>query len=505
MEEETRRHGLKVLRPLTMVAGGTIMLVGLVADWIGLGMPGSFGKGQIMAVSAGLGLLLIGLLGQRVAALYRGAAILLLNTLILFACLALVADWIGLSAPGSFGRDQILLVLAGLVALLIGLLRQRAVVVYRGTAILLLNTLVLFACLEFGAHFVLRLGDLSSSPAEPRMPEMAELPYYTSQDWAIEYWHELSVTGDKQYRPWVIWSRYPFEGTTININQDGIRETPGADCSTNSYKVFTFGGSTMWGAGAPDWGTIAAYLQAGLKSLRDEPVCVVNFGETSFVSTQSVIELLIQLQSGNVPDLVMFYDGVNDVYAAYQSGQAGVHHNLSQIAAKFEGSDAQERHPLVEWLKMSSSFSLLKRAVANIRTEEPEASERTYQTIGIDTDSLADSVAQIYLSNYKIVGALAQEYGFKYYFFWQPVISIGKKPLTEEEQNMRSIMDPALVNLLDAVYRDIELAAPEYENLYYIAHVFDEQDSQIYRDHCHVTPVGNQLIAQKMLREFPLR
>jgi hypothetical protein len=42
-----------------------------------------------------------------------------------------------------------------------------------------------------------------------------------------------------------------------------------------------------------------------------------------WVSTQSVIMLLRQLQHGNIPDVVVFYDGVNDTYAAYQQGFAG--------------------------------------------------------------------------------------------------------------------------------------------------------------------------------------
>ena len=444
---EEKSHRLKVLRVITMMVGGAMMVVGLVADQIGLSTPGSFGKGQILAVSAGLFLLLIGLLGQRVATLYRGAAVLMLNVL------------------------------------------------------------VLLVCLELGAHFIFRIHDLLSGSegarvsAGPQVPDQrAELSYYISQDWSVEYWRAFNQL-ETHYQPYVVWRRRPFESTTININQDGIRWTPGSNCSAKSYKVFAFGGSTMWGTGSPDWGTIAAYLQAGLEALRDEPVCVVNFGDTAYVSTQSLIELLIQLQSENVPDLVIFYDGVNDVHAAYQSGQAGVHQNLSQIAAKFEGSEAQKRYSLVEWLKASSAFSLLKRIVTRLKVEVPEASPKltTYQTMGIDTYSLADSVAQTYLSNYKIVEALAQEYGFKYYFFWQPVISIGEKSLTKEEQNMRFRMDPALVSLFDAVYRDIELAALEYENLYYVAHVLDEQDSLIWIDEYHVTPVGNQLIASEML------
>jgi lysophospholipase L1-like esterase len=417
----------------------------------------------------------------------------------------LLADWTGLSRPGSFGGDQILLVSAGLVVSLVGFLfgvndvrnlrsfGQRIAVLYRGAAILVLNTLVLLGCLELGAMFLLTAESLLSGIAEPRtIDPRAELPYYASQDWAAEFWREFSDAEQRNYHSWVIWRRAPFEGATININEQGIRRTPGPDCGANSYRLFTFGGSAMWGEGAPDWGTIAAYLQAGLRVVAGDAVCVVNFGESGYVSTHSLMELLMQLQQEKVPDVVVFYDGIGDVYAAYQSGEAGVHMNPSQIAAKL--TEPQNR--FIEWLKGSQSFVLLQRAAARLGPGEQPV---TYQTLGIDTESLADSVAQIYLGNYEIVGALAQEYGFEYLFFWQPVISVGEKQLTVEEQEMRASMDPALVNLVAAVYRKIELAAPQYENLYYIAQPWEEQRAQVWIDWAHVTPVGNQLIAEEML------
>lgn len=444
-EEETPRDRLRLLRAITLLIGGAMIIEGLLADWTGLSRPGSFGGDQILLVSAGLVVSLVGFLFR-------------------------VND---VQSLRSFG--------------------QRIACLYRGAAILVLNTLVLLACLELGAIFVLTAESLFSGLAElPVIDPRVQLPYYTSQDWAATYWQEFSDADRRNYHSWVIWRRAPFEGATININEEGIRHTPGADCSANSYRVFTFGGSAMWGEGSPDWGTLAAYLQAGLEALRDDPVCVVNFGESGYVSTHNLIELLTQLQHGNVPDLVIFYDGIGDVYAAYQSGQAGVHMNPSQIAAKL--TEPQNR--FVEWLKGSHSFSLLQRAVARLGREEKPV---TYQTLGIDTESLGDSVAEVYLSNYEIVGALAQEHGFKYFFFWQPVVSVGDKQLTREEQDMRSGMDPALVNLVGVVYRNIELATPEYENLYYIGQAVEEQVSQIWIDWAHVTPVGNQLIAQEML------
>src|SRR5262249_16388989 len=146
--------------------------------------------------------------------------------------------------------------------------------------------------------------------------------------------------------------------------RDGIRLTPGAECGANSYKVFTFGGSTMWGTGSPDWGTIPAYLRAHFAASRHGPDCVVNFGESAWVSTQGLIQLMLELQSGNVPALVIFYEGANDVYAAYQSGRA-THQNLNQLAAKLEQS--KRPRPFVAWIKSTSSFYLFNRLMAKLR------------------------------------------------------------------------------------------------------------------------------------------
>jgi lysophospholipase L1-like esterase len=368
---------------------------------------------------------------------------------------------------------------------------------YKGAALVAFNSLILFACLELAATLVAAMWK------EPVIDDdggensaRAQTSYYASQTWAKQYWKEFSLSRPQLYRHYVIWRRAPFKGQFINTDRNGIRLTPGANCSANSYKVFTFGGSTMWGTGAPDWGTIPAYLQANFTASRERPACVMNFGETGFVSTQSVIELIVQLQSGTVPDLVIFYDGVNDVYAAYQSGRS-THQNFDQIAAKFKKGESPP--PFVTWIKSTNLFRLFNRLVAKLRQKPPNSQELvTYKTIGIDTATLSDSVVGTYISNYEIVDALAQKYGFKFLFFWQPHIAIGDKSLTGEEQIMKRTMDPALIELHESVYRRVQQVAKKYENLYYIAEIFDSLDSQIWIDEAHVTPVGNRLIGEKM-------
>lgn len=412
--------------------------------------------------------------------------------------LALSVDRLGYGTPGSFGVGQFLLALLALTVILVGLLGKRMVDLHRAVAIILLNTLLLVGFLELGSIIIQRLEFFPSS-REQTLRKYPDLPYYRKENWSAQYWYEARRAENYRYEPYVTWSHLPFAGETININEEGIRHTPLTDCRTNTYKIFTFGGSTMWGWGSPDWETIAAHIQKGLEVRLEGPVCVTNFGEDGFVSTQSLILLIKQLQKGNLPDLVIFYDGVNDVYAAYESGQVGVHPSLKKISAKFE---ERENH-LFKWFKKSRLFSLVDRITLKTQIFKAEASEKhTVRNENyLDTDRLAALITQTYMNNYRIVDALSQEYHFKYFFFWQPHIAFGEKKLTKEEKKLISELDPRLVNLVRVTYENIFSAAADHTNLYYIANVFEENDTQIWSDSwSHVTPVGNELIAQKIIQ-----
>ncbi len=358
---------------------------------------------------------------------------------------------------------------------------------YRSLALILLNTLVLLMGLEWGARAILR-----SEPffwyADPNAVfDPTTLSYYQAQAWTADYWRELSRYR-MRYRPYVGWRGASLESTTINIDEQGLRRTPEAGCTPQAYTVFMFGGSTLWGDGAPDWGTIPAYLQQSLQAVGEDPVCVVNFGEVGFVSTQNLIRLITQLQVGHVPDLVIFYDGANEVYAAYQSGQAGSHINLQSITEKFE----RREHPLLTFLKGKALFKLAQGLVAK---QKPT----TYQTMGLPSGDLAETVVQIYLKNYEMVAVLAQHYGFDYVFFWQPALVSGQKPLTVEEQAIKDAMEPALVLLFETTYQRLEHAVAAHLRLHDLSHVLDEQTVQIWFDPVHITPEGNALVAQAML------
>ena len=380
---------------------------------------------------------------------------------------------------------------------------------YKAVAILSLNAIVLFVGLELVARSSFRIKSIFASPPQQLVGEgnpREKVSYYAAQDWAERYWYEFRLSRKQKYYSYVGWRRAPFTGQTIKIDQNGIRLTPGANCSANSFKVFAFGESSMWGTGSPDWGTIPANLQRSLEKTVDRPVCVVNFAESAYVLMQDIIMLLTQLRSGNVPDLVLFYNVEGGTYAAYQAGRAGVIQNLDQVAAKFEGG--ANVSTLMDRLRSTSSYRLVERFLDKLTVADPEQKEPTppklvtYESMGVSADKLTASIAQDYFEAYKIVTALGGKYGFKYFFLLPPHLLVGNKRLTLEEQKMKkeAERDLAFKTLFTAVYQSLERQSSNYPNVHSMADVFDNADSSIWIDSGHVTPVGNQLIAARIMQ-----
>jgi lysophospholipase L1-like esterase len=407
--------------------------------------------------------------------------------------IALTANQLGFGIQGSFGTGQVIQMIIGLLLALTGLLGRKMKDFYLGTAVVLLNSLLLLGVMELGAITIARLG-LVPSYSEVVIQRYLTLPYYREQEWTHDFWREARQAESYRYEPYLIWRHQPFEGSYVNVSKEGIRYTPGSDCRPNGFTIFMFGGSSMWGWGSPDWGTIPAYLQKGLNNALDRPVCVINMGEDAFVSTQGKVALALQLQSGTIPDAVVFYDGVNDVYVAYESGQPGAHPMLGGIASRFEDRESG----LSRIIKSSRQYWLAKKMGQLTGITQTQSNQ--IPITGGQKNPLADEVVELYMGNYFVIEALAHYFGFDYFFFWQPHLAAGGKVFTEQEQEIRTEIDPVLSDLAQDVYTQIEEISIEYNKLWFISHIFDEYENQIWIDAWgHVTPEGNQIVAEYIL------
>src|SRR5262245_30798240 len=197
-------------------------------------------------------------------------------------------------------------------------------------------TLLLALLLE-GAARVVTAARAGLSGIDPRI----HLDALAGTPWIEQYFDELFGSSRLEWRSYVYWRRRsPFRSTYVNVDAGGFRRSwrdPRAAASARPIRIFVFGGSTLWGMGARDDFTIPSYLAKFLaEEVPDARVEVTNFGELGYVSTQEVLSLEIALQRGDVPDIVIFYDAINDVFSSFQNGLAGSPQNEVRQGVLFE-------------------------------------------------------------------------------------------------------------------------------------------------------------------------
>lgn len=323
---------------------------------------------------------------------------------------------------------------------------------------------------------------------------------YQGQSWTESYWREWKETINRlQYESYVIWRRAPFTGQTINVDNSGVRKTYYSSCDAENYTIWIFGNSSLWGTGVPDWFTIPSllakkYEDAGRKA------CVKNFGEKGWVSTQELIELMLSLkQAAQKPDLVIFYDGVTDSYLPYQSNVPDAHFNFLQTKNEFEslGNNGAS----LEYLKRTNTYRTLME-LRSMLVGTGTSIDRAHLTAQ-QLNSMADITYDNYLKNIRLADLLAQSYGFRCAFFWQPTLLAGHKPLTPDEIRLRQseLSDhPGGDSVVQTTYNLFENYRKE--DFFDLANIFDKNTDALFVDFSHTGPAGNQIIADKMFSDL---
>ncbi len=341
---------------------------------------------------------------------------------------------------------------------------------------------------------------------------------YADSEWASKYYKEIEEIEKGRTLRWqsyVYWRRTPRSGEYINIGPDGMRKTinlPVSEGSGPPIKVFMFGGSTMWGLGAADGSTIPSIFakEASNKGINCE---VVNFGQYAYVSTQEVIELMLQLQKGNIPDAVIFYDGVNDTFSGYQLSVPGLPHDEIRREKEFCLLERKELQTLaaLSAIRQLSTMRFLDGVLkkSGLRPDNVQPIPPEYEKAISDKRSLARAVVETYLNNIKLAQTLSQSYGFTCLFYWQPVIYT-KQRLTEYERQSLNldVHYPGMEEFyLDtyAVLRGNSARLNEAIAFYDISSIFSDIREPIFVDFNHMGEKGNGFIARRMAEDLTRR
>ena len=299
------------------------------------------------------------------------------------------------------------------------------------------------------------------------------------------YWQEHEAARETQWRSFVYFRRKPYAGKLIHVDANGFRRTLNPTTAENQRSVWLFGGSTVWGTGVSDAHTLASELA------RVATVQALNFGETGYVSTQSQLAFMASLRCPDAvrPDVAIFVDGVNDVYAALQSGIAGAPQNESNRQAEFNVTRSGDAFASA-MLERLEGIRLLNQRMKGIEPEPAVA-------------DLAQQVARNYLAVVQQTRAVAAAQGVQAIFVWQPSVFDKAQPTDEE----RGVIGSSL-----ARHRDLQLATTRAlkallqnqsePGVLVLDTLFDANSGPIYVDFAHTGLDGNVMMAQRLALEL---
>jgi hypothetical protein len=303
-------------------------------------------------------------------------------------------------------------------------------------------------------------------------------PAYSESEAAWVKRHWLDVAHLKiVYRSFIGWRTDVTQGETVHVDPPLLQRRTVNTGTSGTRTAYFFGGSTIWGVGSNDAGTIPSQF-AALTGMHAE-----NFGERSYTAHQGLVMLIQLLQAGHRPDLVVFYDGVNDVLNKCRN-EIGVdsYDREPDFSHTFERSFRTD--------SFSYYFAPLMTLSEKIRLElsrSVHAEEYACQRDAAKAEAIAGRLVQ----DWQFAKLLTEAHGGKFIGLLQPVAFFSKTRLQPYH------LPPSLATQYQAVYPIVRQKIAALTDIHDLISVLDV-DEDLYIDFCHLAPTGNRLVAQKI-------
>lgn len=342
-----------------------------------------------------------------------------------------------------------------------------------------------------------------------------DLSVFKNADWAQEYFQEFKAAG-YTYESYLGWKGKAFKGKFINVSSEGVRKTwnPAGLDKSKAKLVYCFGGSALWGVGARDDYTVPSFISKFLNK-DGEQYYVINYGQQGYNSSQEVIYLMLLIKDKQIPDYVLFFDGINDLHCAYTNNKTGDAADFTEKREKlkYEGEIKSNRDYLKKFIRgyidaRINAYAFTRKMRQKYRKWKETDDEGKLKIMTIeDRDegqllSLANDAVDNYFNLTEIVRGLSDLYGFKVAFFWQPMTGAHISS-SEEEAEFTSKMGEKKFEFNQLAYKIVE-GKKNQKDFFDLQKIFESKDKNttVFIDFCHLSELGNSLVAQRMVDVF---
>jgi len=333
--------------------------------------------------------------------------------------------------------------------------------------------------------------------ADAVIPQEAPGPRFVAENLAWRYIEFYTM------KPHFAWGReYRMDGFGLRASADGAVSFDRHD-EQACRKVWFFGGSTTMGTGLPATSTLPALLQERLNARGGERFCVFNLGMASQESTQELLLFYEMLQRGFRPQVVIFYDGINEAF--YERPSAGLASTpIWQVRGlgPMQVQAMNSASPLLRWRAAASEASGLVWLAQQVRATWLTRPATSPGDVAVLERQMA-TMMEHYRMNVRLLRGMATDLGIRAFFFWQPAMSYdlhaGRRALTERERVMWDEYgkpDEHLRHVAFARHR----ATTSFEDfpVFDVSDVFAGVREQVYMDPRHPNSRGNALIADRL-------
>ncbi len=270
----------------------------------------------------------------------------------------------------------------------------------------------------------------------------------------------------------------PFAGKFGNVHAAGFRLNRGRAAwppEPGNEVVFVFGGSTTFGYGVADWETIPSYLDDELKArLPSRDPLVYNFGQGAFYSSQELALLVNLLRSNHRPTTAVFIDGLNEFAHPCDVPE---HMGLCSDSAP----------PACLELPLVRAFRVARHRVGSHTAAEKDRSERAGAGKFVPSPGTSTVVVDRWADNVRMVRAIAEEYGIRTLFVWQPVPSYH---YDLRYHLFADAIEPAMSQCLGEGYSEMDRRRRDWGDRGDFLYLGDIQESRregLYVDRVHYT------------------
>ncbi len=276
----------------------------------------------------------------------------------------------------------------------------------------------------------------------------------------------------------------------VNFIQGVRRTLPEANSFSAQNKILMFGGSVLWSPGVIDKNTIPSFLQNGLI---DKSYEVKNYGFSSVVAKQQLEKL--KTVDISKSDLVIFYDGFNDFW---QSSMYGNPHGTI-IGYNLQNKNAVLITNAKFWLSSNLALYNLLAQIKNMNKKTTDPRKICSVSSALATRN-ASEYWKVYVDYILEAKAYTQGKGAKFFHILHPTL-FSYDNLTTYEKSLRKLRacfieaKPAY----DVYYNNV---SNFFKDMPWHLNLSDELKNQdLYFDHAHLAPKGNQLLSEKILND----